>query len=192
MQTSLPDGTLHVGQEIDNAGSAQPEEPLTLRTRVAQRSERQGMVVVAVEFEVEGGAGPVLRAKSTIMSPGGPVGRDITQTRIDAYAEAAQDHNPIHIDPAYAATTPLGGTIAHGMLVLALIGELMHGAHGEQWLRTGRLKVRFVAPTPSGETVTALATPSKEADGLAEYVVQCQTSAGQVVIEGRASVRVSP
>jgi 3-hydroxybutyryl-CoA dehydratase len=121
-----------------------------------------------------------------------PALRDITQARINAYAVAAQDHNPIHVDPAYAASAPPGGTIAHGMLVLAVIGEMMHEAHGEQWLRTGRLKVRFIAPTPSGETVTASSKLSREADGVREYAVRCETSAGQVVIEGRASVRVDP
>ena len=52
--------------------------------------------------------------------------RVITQTQIDRYATASGDFNPIHIDAAFAATTPMGGTIAHGMLVLALIA-LAHG-----------------------------------------------------------------
>ncbi len=68
-----------------------------------------------------------------------PVLRTITQTQIDAYADAAGDHNPIHVDPAFAATTPFAGTIAHGMLVLALIGEMMFAAHGERWLTSGKL-----------------------------------------------------
>jgi 3-hydroxybutyryl-CoA dehydratase len=117
--------------------------------------------------------------------------REITQARIDAYAEASGDHNPIHVDPAFAATTPFGGTIAHGMLILALIGEMMRGAYGDAWCRTGRLKVRFKAPTRPGDTVTASATLAKEAGGVAEYAVQCATRAGEVVIEGRASVAVA-
>ena len=117
--------------------------------------------------------------------------RDITQARIDAYADASGDHNPIHVDPDFAQATPFGRPIAHGMLVLALIGEMMHTAHGGAWLAAGKLKVRFKAPTPAGETVTASATLAKEVDGVAEYAVQCATSAGEVVIEGRASVPVS-
>jgi len=54
-----------------------------------------------------------------------PVVRVVTQQRIDAYADASGDHNPIHVDPEFARATPFGGTIAHGMLVLALIGEMM-------------------------------------------------------------------
>jgi 3-hydroxybutyryl-CoA dehydratase len=118
--------------------------------------------------------------------------REITQECIGAYADASGDHNPIHVDPQYAASTPFAGTIAHGMLVLALIGEMMQAAHGAGWQRTGRLKVRFKAPTRPGDTVTASATLQKEADGRAEYAVLCASSTGEVLIEGRASVVVEP
>ncbi len=53
------------------------------------------------------------------------VSKTLSQAMIDAYAEASGDHNPIHIDPDFARSTPLGGTIAHGMLVLATIAEMM-------------------------------------------------------------------
>jgi len=119
-----------------------------------------------------------------------PVVREITQARIDAYASASGDHNPIHTDPAFAAGTPFGGTIAHGMLVLALMGEMMNGAFGPGWRSTGKLKVRFKAPTRPGDTVTASATLLKERDGVAEFAVQCALANGDVVIEGRASVAV--
>lgn len=117
-----------------------------------------------------------------------PAVHGVTQQQVDAYADASADHNPIHVDPAFAAATPFGGTIAHGMLVLAFIAEMMHAAHGDAWLRTGRLKVRFKAPTRPGETVTASAAAPRQTDAGAEYAVQCVTGAGEVVIEGRASV----
>ncbi len=116
------------------------------------------------------------------------VTRTLTQTRIDAYADASGDHNPIHIDPQFASATPFGGTIAHGMLVLALIGEMMLAAHGDAWSERGRLKVRFKAPTRPGDAVTASATLLKQSDTAVEYAVQCATAAGEIVIEGRASV----
>ena len=117
-----------------------------------------------------------------------PVVRTLTQAQIDAYADAADDHNPIHVDPAFAASTPFAGTIAHGMLVLALIGEMMFAAFGERWLTSGKLKVRFKAPTRPGDTVTASAELLKQAEGVVEYTVQCATASGEVVIEGRATV----
>lgn len=117
--------------------------------------------------------------------------RTITQAQIDAYADASGDHNPIHVDPAFAASTPFEGTIAHGMLVLALIGEMMFGAFGERWLTSGKLKVRFKAPTRPGDTVTASAELARCEGEVAEYSVQCATAAGEVLIEGRATVLAS-
>ncbi len=117
-----------------------------------------------------------------------PVVRALTQARIQAYADASGDQNPIHVDEEFARTTPFGGTIAHGMLVLGLIGEMMFGALGERWLATGRLKVRFKAPTRPGDTVTASAAVTKESAGMSEYDVRCVNQRGEAIIEGRATV----
>ena len=69
---------------------------------------------------------------------------------LNAYADASGDYNPIHIDEAFAKTTPMGGTIAHGMLVLSFISEMMTGAFRTAWLSTGTLEVRFRArPAPA-------------------------------------------
>src|SRR5450756_185194 len=42
--------------------------------------------------------------------------REMTQDRVDAFADVTEDHNFIHVDPARASATPFGGTIAHGYL----------------------------------------------------------------------------
>jgi len=68
-----------------------------------------------------------------------PVVKYITQEKINLYAEASGDFNPIHIDESFAAKTPLGGTIAHGMLNLAYVSEMMTSAFG----RAGFLVVSF-------------------------------------------------
>ncbi|MDP9238290.1 MAG: MaoC family dehydratase [Chloroflexota bacterium] len=121
-----------------------------------------------------------------------PVERTLTQAQLDAYADASGDHNPIHIDPSFAATTPFGGTIAHGMLVLALIGEVMYATHGAAWSTRGKLKVRFKAPARPGDTVTASAEPTKQAEGSLDYAIQCVNQRGEVLIEGRAAVASMP
>ena len=113
----------------------------------------------------------------------------ITRHQLALYCGGSGDHNPIHVDAEFARTTPFGGTIAHGMLVLALIGEMMRGAYGDAWSTSGKLKVRFKAPTRPGDTVTASAVLSKESAESAEYAVQCASESGEVLIEGRASVR---
>jgi len=117
-----------------------------------------------------------------------PVTRELTQSMLNAYADASGDHNPIHIDEAFAKTTPMGGTIAHGMLVLSFISEMMAGAFGPQWLSTGSLDVRFRAPARPGDTVTARATAQDPKDGRLRYAVECTSQAGEQLISGTAEV----
>ena len=118
-----------------------------------------------------------------------PLTRRLTQAQINAYAEASGDFNPIHIDEAFAKTTPLGGTIAHGMLVLAFISETMTAAFGGAWLESGTLEVRFRAPARPGDTITVRAAPQKQDGDTLRYQVECNNQAGEVVISGTAQVR---
>ena len=117
-----------------------------------------------------------------------PVERRITQERLVQYADASGDHNPLHLDEEFARGTPYGRTIAHGMLVLALVSELMTHSFGEAWLRGGRLKTRFRAPVFPGDTVRATGT-LKGCDGeSAAYEVAVTNQDGENVITGDASV----
>ena len=117
-----------------------------------------------------------------------PVVRQVTQPMIDAYAEASGDHNPIHTDEAFARTTPMGGTIAHGMLVLSFISEMMTAALGRRWVEGGQLEVRFRAPSRPGDIVTAQARPIESKDGRTRFAVECVKQDGEVLIAGTASV----
>ena len=121
-----------------------------------------------------------------------PVTKALTQESIDAYARASGDFNPIHIDPDFARTTPMGGTIAHGMLVLASISEMMTAAFGEAWVRTGKLDVRFRAPARPGDTITARAKATAEDGGVLRYAVECVNQKEDVLISGTAEVRAEP
>ena len=85
---------------------------------------------------------------------------DITQERVDRFAEATEDHQFIHVDPERAAATPLGGTIAHGFLTLSLISGLTeHNVTGipnlAMALNYGLDKLRFLQPVPVGSRVRA-------------------------------------
>ena len=68
-QISLPEGSLHTGQEVEQLGRIREGEELTLSGRIAQRSERQGFVISVIEFEISGGDGAAVRARTTIMAP---------------------------------------------------------------------------------------------------------------------------
>jgi 3-hydroxybutyryl-CoA dehydratase len=115
---------------------------------------------------------------------------DVSAEVVRAYADAAGDHNPLHLDAAFAANTPYGRPIAHGMLILARLSELFTVAFGEGWAASGSLKVRFRAPVFPGQRVTAEATLKSEADGRATYEAAVRNEQGEAVITGEASVEV--
>lgn len=85
----------------------------------------------------------------------------IDQSRIDAFADATEDHQWIHVDPARAADGPYGTTIAHGYLTLSLLPTLMvdliqiTGVSAR--LNYGLNKLRFPAPVPAGKRIRARA-----------------------------------
>src|SRR5947209_3971666 len=82
---------------------------------------------------------------------------EVTQERIDAFADISGDHQWIHVDPERAAATPFGGTIAHGYLTLSLLPAMSYEVipHKEDGmaLNYGLNRVRFPAPVPSGSRV---------------------------------------
>ena len=82
----------------------------------------------------------------------------LDQPRIEAFAEATEDRQFIHVDPASAAQTPFGGTIAHGFLTLSLLSrmaaEAMLVPDGIKMIvNYGLDRVRFLAPVRSGKRV---------------------------------------
>lgn len=83
--------------------------------------------------------------------------REISQTRVDTFADATDDHQWIHVDPERAATGPFGGTIAHGYLTLALViplfGELLSINGVSVSINYGLNKVRFPSPVKVGSRV---------------------------------------
>jgi hypothetical protein len=69
-QLYLPVGSLHTGQEVEQAQSIAAGAEITLTGRVAQRSERQGFVITVIEFEIAHARSTAVRARTTIMAPG--------------------------------------------------------------------------------------------------------------------------
>ena len=120
--------------------------------------------------------------------------KEIKQEKINLYAEVSRDFNPIHIDEAFARKTPLGGTIAHGLLVLAYISQMMTGAFGRDWLTGGKLNVRFKAPARPGDVIAVSGRVTRvepEENGtLYRCEVLCANQDGEAVISGDARVNV--
>ena len=119
----------------------------------------------------------------------------ITQEHVNLYAEASRDFNPIHTDEDFAKKTPLGGTIAHGMLVLAYISQMMTNSFGRNWLIGGKLNVRFKTPARPKDTITISGKIMKvvviESQKLVKCDVLCSNQNGEAIITGDATVMFS-
>jgi len=81
----------------------------------------------------------------------------ITQERVNLFADATEDHQWIHVDPAKAEDGPFGGTIAHGFLTLSLLSHLLAQVYRiegtKMGINYGLNKVRFTAPVPVGSKI---------------------------------------
>jgi 3-hydroxybutyryl-CoA dehydratase len=112
----------------------------------------------------------------------------ITQAKIAAYAVTSGDGNPLHTDPLFATGTQFGGTIAHGMLILAYVSEMLTEAFGQRWLDGGRLKVRFRAPARPGDTITVSGQVRQVKDGSAVCLVDVHSQTEETLLSGEAEV----
>lgn len=120
--------------------------------------------------------------------------KHITQEKINLYAEASGDFNPIHVDESFAATTPLGGTIAHGMLNLAYVSEMMTLAFGHSWISDGKLRARFKEPARPGDTLTVSGkigcVEKKDDVSYANCNFECCNQKGETIVTGETIVKV--
>lgn len=83
---------------------------------------------------------------------------EVSQARIDAFADCTEDRQFIHVDPEAAQTTPFGGTIAHGFLTLSLASAMSYDAVAPlkgavMGINYGFDRLRFLAPVRAGSRV---------------------------------------
>ena len=87
---------------------------------------------------------------------------EISQARVNLFADATDDHQWIHVDPARAAAGPFGGPIAHGYLTLSLLvplfGQVLTVTDAGLGVNYGLNKARFPAPVPVGSKIRLRAT----------------------------------
>ena len=115
---------------------------------------------------------------------------EITQDRVNQFADATGDHQYIHIDPLRARDTFFGGTVAHGFLTLSLIpylsGLRAEGVRielgGRMGVNYGLNKVRFPAPLRVGKRIR-MHTTLVAVEAIGESAVQT-TSRQTIEIEG--------
>ncbi len=102
---------------------------------------------------------------------------EVTQDRVNVFADATDDHQWIHVDPERAANGPFGGTIAHGLLTLSLLPHFTHQLYTvdniAMAINYGYNKVRFINPVPVGAKIRARADIAKvdQLDGALQATV---------------------
>lgn len=118
--------------------------------------------------------------------------RKVTEADVGAFADLTGDHNPLHLDDGYAATTRFGRRIAHGMfsasLMSAVIGNELPGTGSIYLSQT----LNFLAPVHLGDTVTARVTVKKIRDEKPIVTLEtvCENQRGETIIKGEAAVLV--
>lgn len=115
--------------------------------------------------------------------------KTIGDAEIRAFAALSTDHNPVHLDDAYAQDTIFEGRIAHGMLTAALIsaviGEQLPG-HGSVYLAQN---LKFRAPVRPGDRVEATVSVTAIDHGRRRVTLDCRCRVGdRTVLEGEALV----
>ena len=121
---------------------------------------------------------------------------EITQERLNAYCAASGDHNPLHWDSEFAASTQFGGVIAHGMLTLALVSRMMAAAYGLAWLESGTLRTRFKGAAYLGDRVVSRGQVTKQEDKDGHRLVTCAVAVvngktEEELVTGTATVRLT-
>lgn len=116
----------------------------------------------------------------------------ITRTQLALYAGASGDHNPIHLDDEEARKGGLPGVIAHGMLSMAFLGDLLAQFAPPDRIR--QFEARFVAMAYPGDTITCRGEVTEESQETGERIASLKLSAvnqkGHAVVEGTARVVV--
>src|ERR1041385_9447766 len=118
--------------------------------------------------------------------------KTINQTDIESFADVTGDHNPVHVDEAFAARTRFGRRIAHGMLTASLISAVLaNKLPGEGSVYLGQT-LQFVAPVFPGDEITARVTVKaiREDKPIVKLETICINQRGETVIRGEATVLV--
>ncbi len=113
----------------------------------------------------------------------------VTDEDIEKFAEISTDHNPVHLDDAYARDTIFQGRIAHGMLtaglISAVIGEQLPG-HGSVYLGQ---TLKFMAPVRPGDMVRAEVKVREIDHSRRRVTLDCRCDVGDtLVLKGEAQV----
>jgi len=117
------------------------------------------------------------------------VERSFSQADLDRFAALSGDHNPIHVDPEFAARTRFGRTVAHGLLLNTVLRGLLETlAPGARQIFQ---ELMFPAPSLVGESLRFTASIIEQTDSEASIRLCVERSAdGTVTCQGQTRMRV--
>ena len=215
-QFSLPAGAIHSLQEFDTARAMEIGAGLETSAFLERQRERGGLrfltfganmrtpdgdTALAIKTTLlvvpPGGAGEPPERTGTIQAKGpdsqlAVVSREISQQQLIDYSAVSGDDNPLHLDEEFAAGTQFGGIIAHGMLTLAFVSEMMTASLGEAWLANGSMRARFKGAAYPGDRLEAWGQPGKSEPEAQSYNVGLRSNtSGEDLITGTATVKAN-
>lgn len=121
--------------------------------------------------------------------------KTITHDQIRRYSHASGDFNPVHLDEEFAAQSSFGRIVAHGMMTLAFLSEMLTAQFGVDWLATGSLKVRFKRPAYPGDTLITWGQVKDRKEAEDHTLVKCDVALrnaanNEDLITGAATLRL--
>ncbi len=117
--------------------------------------------------------------------------RTVTENDIVRFAEVSGDHNPVHLDEEYAASTPFRGRIAHGILSASFISAILgNNLPGPGTIYLGQT-LKFLAPVRIGDTITASVEviALREDKRIVTLRTDCINQDAVLVLTGEATTR---
>ena len=201
--TVIAQDPTHAAGESPVGEKASPSSHSTHAAAEGPKTEKVSPSSVSTHAAGEGSVGekasPSSHSKPAAESEGAgaidlpAVVKTITHEQLRLYAQVSGDQNPLHLDPGFAATTQFGGIIAHGMLTLAFISEVMTKAFGKAWLQSGAMRVRFKGAAYPGRAVEAGGKVNKDEQSPGGRRLGCIVGVrdhqdGQELVSGTATV----
>ena len=121
--------------------------------------------------------------------------KTITRDQIQRYSHASGDFNPVHLDEEFAAQSSFGRIVAHGMMTLAFLSEMLTERFGVNWLSTGSLKVRFKRPAYPGDILCTWGKVTDRKEASDHTLVKCDVALRNLdndedLITGAATLRL--
>lgn len=113
----------------------------------------------------------------------------VTDKTVRQFAEMSGDHNPIHLDDEYAATTRFKKRIAHGMICGALISRVLAEKLGRGGIYLGQT-LKFIHPVFIDDTITVIlkVLAIRQSKGIATISTFCKNQDGEVCVKGEAII----